>query len=598
LWFWPSLAPHDPWKPDESYILGLVYEYTLRDNWLVPMLSGEPFMEKPPLFFWTAAWFSRYVFSWLPVHTAARLAAAFYVALTFIFAALAAGQFAARNKTKDSDQATWLTAILVGGTLGIMGNGHHILTDSALFASFAMALYAFSIFLKHPRWSGLLMGTAWGVAFLTKGLLGPGCLGLTALLLPLVDVNYRKRIYLLTLLLALLAALPWWLIWPWHLWLASPDLFRVWFWVNNLGRFLGENNLGPTYEYGFYLKTLPWHAFPLIVYLPILLFRQRLVAFGHAAPAVLLCVLTYVVLSLAKTSMELYAVPAVVAFAVWIGAHATQIPASFERCFGLIALYLMAVSSLLLWWAWAALYFGLPFPANLLHLLPGFAAKPDWTSVLFALVLTLVVGQLAWRAPQWAKHQGAVRWVAALVLCYGLVFSLLLPALNYSKSYRPMMIDLATRLNDKQCLASFGLGEHERGNFHYYTSMRVQQFEGGLGRDCPQLLIQGRIKPANIDEYVLLKKLTRATDRDEEFSVWRKKESITNVMVMAEPFAINFLLPIAPALDWQITSVAKSNKDINSYVGISGLVGKFKTPFLSSEKIKAINLNAGLHDIF
>ena len=160
------------------------------------------------------------------------------------------------------------------------------------------------------------------------------------------------------------------------------------------------------------------------------------------------------------------------------------------------------------------------------------------------------------------------------------------------------MTDLATRLYVKKCLASFGLGEHERGNFHYYTSMRVQQFEAGLGRDCPQLLIQGKIKPANIGEYVLLKKLTRATDRDEEFSVWRKKELSANVMVMAEPFAISSFLPIAPVPDWQITSAAKSNKDINPYAGISGFADKFKTLSLSSEKIKAMNLNAGLPDIF
>jgi 4-amino-4-deoxy-L-arabinose transferase-like glycosyltransferase len=516
-------VPHDLWKPDESYILGLIYEFTLRDSWLVPMLSGEPFMEKPPLFFWTAAGFSRYIFPWLPVHAAARLAAAFYIALTFIFAALAAGQFAARNQAKDFDQAAWLTAILVGGTLGIVGNGHHILTDSALFASFALALYAFAIFVKHPVWSGLLLGTAWGMAFLTKGLLGPGCLGLAALILPLVDPAYRKKTYVLTLSLALISALPWCLIWPYYLWLRSPELFHTWFWVNNLGRFLGENGLGPSYDRGFYLKILPWHAFPLILYLPVLLFKRRLAAFSHATPALLLCLVTYIVLSLAKTSMQLYAVPALVAFAVWIGAQAPMIPASFERRFGFIALGFMVLSAAFLWWTWAAVYFALPLPSRMMGYLPGFTDKPNWMEALFALVLTTVVVLLAWRAPHWAKHEGAVRWTSALVLCSGLLFSLFLPALNYSKSYRPMMTQLSAAMDTKQCLASFGLGEHERGNFHYYISMRVQRFEMGHGRDCPQLLIQGSTMPANIDDYVMLKKLTRATDKDEEFSVWRKK---------------------------------------------------------------------------
>jgi 4-amino-4-deoxy-L-arabinose transferase-like glycosyltransferase len=535
LWFWPSLAPHDPWKPDESYILGLIYEYTLRDNWLIPMLSGEPFMEKPPLFFWTAAAFSHYVLPSLATHTVARFTAAFYIALTFIFAALAARLFATQNQAKDPSQAAWLTTVFIGGTLGFAGNGHHILTDSALFASFALGLYAFSLFPKHPVKSGLLLGTAWGMAFLTKGLLGPGCLGLTAMLLPLVAPEYRKKTYGLTLSLALLAALPWWIIWPLRVWMASPELFYTWFWVNNFGRFLGEHALTANHGRDFYLRHLPWHAFPLILYLPVLFFRQRLATFSSAAPAALLCLLTYTVLSLAKSSMEVYAVPAVVAFAVWMGSQASAVPAGFERRFGLMAICLMGVCTVLIWWAWAALYFGLPLQARLLDFLPGFTLKTNWIDALLALTLTSIVWLLAWHAPTWAKHEGAVRWLGVLVLGYGLVFSLLLPALNYSKSYRPMMTALAAQLDTNLCLASYGLGEHERGNFHYYTSMRVEQFEVGRGRDCPQLLIQGNSKPALIGDYVLLKKLTLATDKGEEFSVWRKKRLKENIELLVSP---------------------------------------------------------------
>lgn len=521
LWFWPSLVPHDPWKPDESYILGLIYEYTLRDNWLVPMLSGEPFMEKPPLFFWTAAAFSRYVFTGLPIHMAARLAAAFYIGLTLLFAALAAGEFAARSRMKNPSRAAWLTAVLLAGTLGLVGNGHHILTDSALFASFALALYALAVFPVHPLRSGLLLGTAWGMSFMTKGLLGPGSLGLAAALLPLVDPHYRKKSYLLTLSLAFLAALPWWLIWPWRLWLASPELFHTWFWVNNLGRFLGQNNLGPEYERGFYLKNMPWHAFPLILYLPVLFFRQRMAVLTTATPAAVLCILTYFILSMARTSMELYAVPALVAFSVWMGSQAAMVPAVFERRFGRVALGLMVVTALVLWWAWAALYFGLPLQARLMHFVPGFVARPEMGMVVAALALTLAVFYLAKQAAG-TEHEGALRWLALLVLAYGLVFSLLLPALNYSKSYRPLMVDLAQQLDRQQCLASFGVGEHERGNFHYYTGIRAQRLESGQGKACPQLLIQGSSRPDNIAEYQRVKTAVRPVNKGEEFTIWQK----------------------------------------------------------------------------
>src|ERR1041384_6927991 len=81
-WVALGLFGHDPWKPDEAYTFGLVYQMLQNGDWVVPTLAGEPFVEKPPLFFWTAALFARAFGDVLPLHDAARLATGFYVALT------------------------------------------------------------------------------------------------------------------------------------------------------------------------------------------------------------------------------------------------------------------------------------------------------------------------------------------------------------------------------------------------------------------------------------------------------------------------------------------------------------------------------------
>ena len=59
LWIFPGLIGRDPWKPDEAYSFGLVYHILQTGDWVVPTLAGEPFMEKPPIFFLTAAFFAR-----------------------------------------------------------------------------------------------------------------------------------------------------------------------------------------------------------------------------------------------------------------------------------------------------------------------------------------------------------------------------------------------------------------------------------------------------------------------------------------------------------------------------------------------------------
>ena len=85
VWAALGLFGHDPWKPDEAYTFGLAYDIAQSGQWVVPMLGGEPFLEKPPLFVITAAFFAQLTRDFLPLHDGARIASLFYVALTLFF---------------------------------------------------------------------------------------------------------------------------------------------------------------------------------------------------------------------------------------------------------------------------------------------------------------------------------------------------------------------------------------------------------------------------------------------------------------------------------------------------------------------------------
>src|SRR5438132_1415126 len=147
-WVLFGLAGHDPWKPDEAYTFGLVYHILQTGDWVVPTLGGEPFMEKPPLFFVTAALFAKAFGGLLPPHDAARLASGFYAALTLWFTWLAAGRRIA-------------APLLLAGCLGYVVHAHQLITDNALMAGIALALYGLT------RANGLLLGTGAGIAFLS-----------------------------------------------------------------------------------------------------------------------------------------------------------------------------------------------------------------------------------------------------------------------------------------------------------------------------------------------------------------------------------------------------------------------------------------------
>src|SRR3989304_206303 len=138
IWLGTGLVGHDPWKPDEAYSFGLIYSILQSGDWRVPMLAGEPYMDKPPLFYWTAALFAKFFSPLLPLHDGARLASGFYTALTLLFTGLAGRQLYGTGRG-------WSAAIILIGCLGMLVRAHELITDLALPAGLAMTMYGFAL---------------------------------------------------------------------------------------------------------------------------------------------------------------------------------------------------------------------------------------------------------------------------------------------------------------------------------------------------------------------------------------------------------------------------------------------------------------------
>ncbi len=254
-WILPGLVGHDPWKPDEAHTFGVVYQLLKNGDWVVPMLAGEPYLNRPPLFYLTAALTGTLFSPVLPLHDAARLATGVYMALTFLFIALTAKELYGSAKS-------WVAALMLLGCGGLLLRGHQLIADAALLAGLAIGLYALAISARRPLIAGLWLGTGLGVCILSDGLVEPFMLLLTMVLLPIVSSHWRTRYYLLTVAVALVVATPWAVVWPMLLEARSPQLFAEWFWVQNVERLKSIFVFTPDEDYFYYVNVLPWFAWP------------------------------------------------------------------------------------------------------------------------------------------------------------------------------------------------------------------------------------------------------------------------------------------------------------------------------------------------
>lgn len=195
LLFSTALAGVRPlWEPDEGRYAECAREMARSGDWLVPTLSGEPHLTKPPLTYWLTALSLRCLGL---TELAARLPNALAFAATVGLVLLLA-----RRLGQDATAARAAAFVYATSALPF-ASGHILTTDTILtfFETAAMLAALETLGADTPRAAGrarLALWTALGLGFLTKG---PPALLPLAILLALQLVRRDAR--------ALLALLAW-----------------------------------------------------------------------------------------------------------------------------------------------------------------------------------------------------------------------------------------------------------------------------------------------------------------------------------------------------------------------------------------------------
>ena len=270
LVFFVGLGNRHLWDSDEPRVAGISAEMERTGEVVVPRLNGEPFLEKPPLYFWTAS----FVFKLFGESTyTARIPSAFAalcgVALVFFLA----------RSMGFSALSSFISGFVLTTSAEYWELGRKSLIDMllCLFITCAMVCFYQACRFLSKRFS--LKSLLWSIAFIlslscavmTKGLVGLA-IPLSALPVWLIlQKNFSFRVWLLLFIGSFLCLVPTG-IWVWLLYnkLGWDAVYET-VWTNNFGRFTGahQSHIKPFY---YYLTTSPQKFLPWILFLPLALF--------------------------------------------------------------------------------------------------------------------------------------------------------------------------------------------------------------------------------------------------------------------------------------------------------------------------------------
>ncbi|CAJ0864803.1 ArnT family glycosyltransferase [Ralstonia flatus] len=534
----PGTLGHDPWKQDETYTFGIVQHMVATGDPIVPVSAGQPFVEKPPLYAWVASTLVWLLADVLPAHDAARLASALFAGLALAFTARLAR--AATGAASWTDARVLGTVALCAGSLIVVKHAHEMITDVALLAGTAIGFCGLFECVQpatRARGSAWLLGIGMGMALLAKGVFIPLVFCITIAGAGVVLPACRSRVFARQLGTAALVFLPFATIWPTLFYLRAPDLFQVWFWDNNIGRFLGFSVpvLGAENDDPFYvwhsLLTIGFPAGPLaLVALACGAWRDWRTP--HVALPLVFAAVGLLALQVSATARPLYLLPFIVPLATLGQRAITRLPMRVHVAWDYLGRALFGTIALLTWLLWAVMtestsHAGLRWLDRWLPV--------DWIlpiqPTLVAAALALTVGWL-WLLPRLkaaGAWRGAMSWAAGALVGWGLIGTLLLPWLDEAKSYRSVFDSLGVKLAPAwrmdDCMASLHLGESEAPMLRYFTGILHQPVGQSTAQHCRWLIVQDSHAHARTPgmEWTLFWSGARHGDRNERLRVFQRE---------------------------------------------------------------------------
>ena len=195
---------HGLWRPDEPQVAGVCAEMAYKKDFVVPRLNGNPFLEKPSLYYALGA-ISGTVFGKdndLSYRLVSICFASLTLFVTFLMASMRGGMMNG-----------FLTSGILASSASFFRLARWIQVDMSLVFFLTLAMYAYmKLSGKSTRWHSMLMGLAIGLSFMAKGFVGLAIIAAAVMTDMIIkrDLSIIKKIRPLWILaIMLVTVLPW-----------------------------------------------------------------------------------------------------------------------------------------------------------------------------------------------------------------------------------------------------------------------------------------------------------------------------------------------------------------------------------------------------
>jgi len=187
-------------------------------------------------------------------------------------------------------------------------------------------------------------------------------------------------------------------------------------------------------------------------------------------------------------------------------------------------------SAVLIWLYWIAMQTGTPpkMAASIARLAPGHVAEFSPLVFVLAVLATLVWCWLVrWRT---GRHRAAL-WktlvlpAGGVTLCWMLLMTLWLPALDHALSYAPQVRAIAQRTGPTRCVAELGVGRAQIAALRHHAGYDLQPINSHT--PCDWLIVKPEVVSllhhiVNLEDWRLIGTFRRTTNPNDDLLLYQR----------------------------------------------------------------------------
>ncbi|RYF40673.1 MAG: hypothetical protein EOO25_11990 [Comamonadaceae bacterium] len=527
----PGFIGREPWRNADMTAFGYMFALAGgQGSMLSPQMMGLPPEFDALLPYWLGSWAIQAAPAWMAPDFAARLPFIGLLVLTLLAAWYAVYYLARSPRAQpvafafggEASPTDYARAIADGALLALIASlglaqlAHETTPSLAQLGFTTLSFYALAALPYRTLAPSIalvlgLAGLALSGAPTMALLFALGGAAINLLDPPPEAQRGKWRWAALVVLAALaIAALAWSLdLWRWRI---GQSAGRDW---RSIGRLL---------------LWFTWPAWPLAMW-TLWRWRRQLASRHVALPLWFAAVaIGATVLTRSSDRSLLLGLPAMAALAAFALPTLTR---SVSALIDWFTLLFFSAWALVIWVVWIAMQTGLPAKpaANVAKLAPGFEPSFSLVAFLAALAATAAWAWLVrWRA---GRNRAAI-WKSLVLpaggaaLCWLLLMTLWLPALDFGRSYLPVVRDVGQRIDTPGCVETLGLdrGQMAALAFHGGMDLRLASREAS----CPWLIVAGDIRASApiallMDQWQLVSGIRRLADPHDTLILYRRSET-------------------------------------------------------------------------